>query len=315
MKKLFAVLLVLTLLAAGVACIKPEPAESVSVAALMGPTGVGLAYMMEGMSDTYTVELYNAPDQITGKFLSGEVNVAAVPVNLAAVLYQKTEGDVSAIAVNTLGVLYILDGAGDIASLSDLVGKTLYATGQGSTPEYVLSYLLEANGLTDDVTVEYVADHTTLATMLADGTAVYGMLPEPHVSAALAKNANLSVALDLNELYKEASGVDLVQGVYIVKTSWAAEHASAVDRFLFDCAASVEKVNTEDGAAAVVVKHGIIGSEAVAKTAIPQCNVVCVTGEEMKTVVSGTLDVLFAANPAATGGALPGEDFCYAAGK
>ncbi len=313
MKKLFACLMACLLLVTGAACAAKEPAEPVSVAALMGPTGIGLAYLMEDASDAYHVDLYNAPDQITGKFISGEIDIAAVPVNLASVLYGKTDGDVAVIAVNTLGVLYVIDGAGDIASLDDLAGKTLYATGQGSTPEYVLSYLLDANGLTDSVTVEYVADHTTLATMLADGSATYGMLPEPHVSAALAKNADLRVALDVNALYNTAAGLDLVQGCYIVKQSYLAENEAAVEAFLEDCAASADKVNTDANAAAIVVKHGIIGSEPVARAAIPQCHVVCVTGTEMQAIVSDTLGVLFAANPASTGGALPAADFYYAA--
>ena len=313
MKKLLAYVVVGLLLLGSIACGTKEPTEPVSVAALMGPTGVGLAYMMEEQSDAYTVELYNAPDQITGKFISGEVAIAAVPINLASVLYNKTEGDVAVIAVNTLGVLYILDSTGDIANISDLAGKTLYATGQSSTPEYVLSYLLNAYGLSDSVTVEYVADHTTLATMLADGSALYGMLPEPHVSAALAKNEGLKVALDVNALYRETTGLDLVQGCYIVRQSYWKEHQAAVDGFLKDCAASAERVNTDTEAAAIVVKNGILGSEAVAKVAIPQCNVVCITGTDMKTIVADTLSVLFAANPASVGGAVPNADFYYAA--
>lgn len=315
MKKLIAIAMTLLLLAVGAACTRKAPQEPVRVAALMGPTGVGLAYMMEEMGDAYQVELYNAPDQITGKFVSDEVDIAAVPVNLASVLYSKTEGGVAAIAVNTLGVLYLLDGTGDIATLHDLAGKTLYATGQGSTPEYVLSYLLESAGLADRVTVEYVADHTTLATMLADGTAAYGMLPEPHVSAALAKNAELRVALDVNALYKAAAGRDLVQGCYIVKQSYLNEHREEVERFLQDCAVSTERVNTAPDAAAVVVKHGIIGNETVARTAIPQCHVVCITGADMQDIVSGTLGVLFDANPASTGGRLPDPDFYYGASR
>ncbi len=308
MKKVIVLLLCAAMLLSLGACAK-KTQEPVSVAALMGPTGMGLAYMMAEQSDTYQVELFNAPDQITGKFISGEADIVAVPVNLASVLYAKTEGDVAVIAVNTLGVLYVLDGKGDLTSIEDLAGKTLYSSGQGSTPEYVLDYLLDAYGLTNQVTVEYVADHTTLAAMLADGSAEYGLLPEPHVSAAMAKSASLRVALDINALYRDKSGNDLVQGCYIVHKSYLAEHADAVSAFLKDCAASVNQVNSSPDAPAVLVEQGIIGNEAVAASAIPNCNVVCVIGSDMRAIVSDTLQVLFDANPASVGGTLPSDDF------
>lgn len=292
---------------------KPVPAEPVKVAALAGPTGVGLAYLMQDMQDRYSVEIFTAPDQVTAKIINGEVDIAAVPINLASVLFAKTEGKVNVIAINTLGVLYILENGETINSISDLAGKTIYATGQGSTPEYVLNYLLAANGLTDSVKVEYIADNTELIAKLADGTISVAMLPEPHVSVALAQGENVRVALSVNDLWKEKNETQLVQGVYIVRNEYLADHKAQVDAFLKDAADSANKVVTEEDAAAVVVAQGIIGKEPIAKKAIPNCNITLIAGEEMKQTVSDMLRVLFDANPKSIGGAMPADEFYYTA--
>lgn len=291
----------------------PVPAEPVKVAALAGPTGVGLAYLMQDMQDRYSVEIFTAPDQVTAKIINGEVDIAAVPINLASVLFAKTEGKVNVIAINTLGVLYILENGETINNISDLAGKTIYATGQGSTPEYVLNYLLAANGLTDSVKVEYIADNTELIAKLADGTISVAMLPEPHVSVALAQGENVRVALSVNDLWKEKNETQLVQGVYIVRNEYLADHKAQVDAFLKDAADSANKVVTEEDAAAVVVAQGIIGKEPIAKKAIPNCNITLIAGEEMKQTVSDMLRVLFDANPKSIGGAMPADEFYYTA--
>ena len=189
----------------------PVAAETVKVAALKGPTGMGLAYLMEENEGNYQVDIYDAPDAITGKFVSGEVDIAAVPINLASVLNKKLEGAVRMLAVDTLGVLYIIDTTDTVKTMADLAGKTVYATGQGSTPEYVLSDLLAANGLADKVTVEFVGEHAALAAMLASGEAEIGMLPEPNVSSVLLKNEQAKIALDLNAAWEESTGLGLVQ--------------------------------------------------------------------------------------------------------
>ena len=329
MKKIISLLLVLTLvLSIFVACNatqKPEetanepeqtneaPAEPVRVAALAGPTGVGLAYMMQDMQDRYNVELFTAPDQVTAKIVNGEVDIAAVPINLASVLYKKTEGKINVIAINTLGVLYVLENGNTINSIADLAGKTIWSTGEGSTPEYILNYLLDANGLTDSVTAEYIADNAELIAKLADGSAEVALLPEPHVSIATAQNENVRVALKVNDLWAEKNDTELVQGVYIVRTDYLAEHKAEVDAFLKDAETSAKKVVTEEDAAAVVVAQGIIGKEPIAKRAIPNCNIVLITGAQMKANVSAMLKVLFDANPKSVGGAMPDDDFYYAA--
>lgn len=253
--------------------------------------------------------MYDAPDVVTGKFISGEVDVAAVPVNLASVLYHKTEGEAVMIAVNTLGVLYILENGDSVQSLSDLAGKTLYATGQGSTPEYVLNRLLSENGLSDGVTVEYVGEHAALAGMVASGEAELAMLPEPNVSAVLLKNDSVRIALDLTKEWESAFDTTLVQGCYIVRKSVLEAHPQAVKAFVEAAAASTEYMLSAEDAPAVAAAQGIVPSEGVAKEAIPHCNLVCITGEEMQRIAGEMLSALFEANPKSIGGALPGDAF------
>ena len=280
MKKALLILTALVMLFA-LGCAK-APAEPVNIAALKGPTGMGISYLMQEGSGKYNIELQDAPDVVIGKFVSGEIDIAAVPVNLAATLYNKTEGNVVLLNIDTLGVLYIVENGNTIQSLSDLAGKTIYATGEGATPQFVLDYLLAQNGLTDKVKVEYVGEHTALAAMLASGEAEIGLLPEPFVSSVLVKNSNARVALDLNKAWEDASGTKLVMGVYIASRAFYNEHPDQVKAFLKDYAASVEKVNTADDAASVVANLGIVGSEAIAKQAIPRSYIVSITGDEMK---------------------------------
>ena len=306
MKKALLILTALVMLFA-LGCTK-APAEPVNIAALKGPTGMGISYLMQEDSGKYNIELQDAPDVVVGKFVSGEIDIAAVPVNLAATLYNKTEGNVVLLNIDTLGVLYIVENGNTIQSLSDLTGKTIYATGEGATPQFVLDYLLAQNGLTDQVKVEYVGEHTALAAMLASGEAAIGLLPEPFVSSVLVKNPNARVALDLNQAWEDASGTKLVMGVYIASRTFYNEHPDQVKAFLKDYAASVEKVNTADDAASVVANLGIVGSEAIAKQAIPRSYIVSITGDEMKSAASAVLNVLFTANPKSVGGKLPGDD-------
>ena len=305
MKKLLAILTLAVMLFA-LGCAK-APAEPVNVAALKGPTGMGISYMMDD-KEKYNVELQDAPDVVVGKFINGEIDIAAVPLNLAAVLYNKTEGNVVLLNLDTLGVLYIVENGNTIQSLADLAGKTIYASGEGATPQYVLDYLLAQNGLTDKVTVKYVGEHTALAAMVASGEAQIALLPEPFVSAVTVKNPDVRVALDLNTAWEEASGTKLVMGVYIASRTFYNEHPDQVKAFLADYAASVEKVNTSADAAQKIADLGIVGSAAIATQAIPRSYIVSITGEEAKTAASAVLNVLFTANPKSVGGKLPGDD-------
>jgi len=305
MKKLLAILILVVMVFA-VGCAK-APAEPINVAALKGPTGMGISYMMDD-TKMYNVELQDAPDVVTGKFISGEIDIAAVPLNLAAVLYNKTEGNVVILNLDTLGVLYIVENGNTINSLADLAGKTIYASGEGSTPQFVLDYLLAQNGLTDQVTVKYVGEHSALAAMVASGEAQIALLPEPFVSSVTVKNPAVRVALDLNAAWEEASGTKLVMGVYIASRTFYNEHPDQIKAFLSDYAASVEKVNSSPDAAQKIADLGIVGSAAIAEQAIPRSYIVSITGDEMKSAASAVLNVLFTANPASVGGKLPGDD-------
>ena len=309
MKKKLICALLACLLLLSMGCAGEKPQTTLRIAALKGPTGMGLAYLMQEESSAFSVELLDAPDVVTGKFINGEIDIAAVPVNLAAVLSNKTDGKAVMIAVNTLGVLYILENGETVHSMEDLAGKTLYATGQGSTPQYVLEYLLEQNGLKDRVTVEYIAEHATLAAMAASGEAPLAMLPEPNVSSVLLKNESARIALDLTSEWDAVSDAQLLQGCYIVQRSVLESEPEAVRAFLSAAAESAARVNSEAEAPALIAELGIVGSEAIAARAIPNCNIVCLTGEQMQEAAEAMLSVLFAANPKSMGGQLPDASF------
>ena len=313
MKKILAILLLLSLLIGCLPGCAKAPAAPLNVATLKGPTGMGMTQMMQDGGAKYNFTLSSAPDEVTAMVISGQADIAAVPVNLAAVLYNKLEGDVRVIAASTLGVLYVLENGESVQSFADLAGKTLYATGQASTPEYILQYLLEKNGVADSVTVEYKAEHSELAALMASGEAALGMLPEPNVTAAMAKNPSLRIALDLTEEWGKVTDAPMVQSAIICRASYYEEHKKDVAAFLQDYAASVAYVNESPAQAAAQMETlGIVPAAAIGEKAIPNCHIVCLTGADMQNAASAMLNVLFAANPKSVGGALPGEDF-YAA--
>ena len=285
---------------------------------LAGPTGIGMAGIMEGNEGAYEFTLCSAANDIVAAIASGSADVAACPTNLAATLYHKTSGAVQLLALNTLGVLHVVTADVRIQSVQDLAGRTVHATGQGSVPEYVLRYILEQNGLSDSVTVEYVAEHSELATMLAAGRAQIGVLPEPHVTSALMQNDSLRAALDVTALFEDAARADgnadmaLSMGCVIVRRAYAQEHPEALAQFMADYAASVELVNADVSAAAQLVqKHGVLPKAAVAERAIPNCHIVFITGEAMRAQIEPLYQLLFDANPASVGGALPDDAFYY----
>ena len=294
------------------------PAD-ISVTALKGPTGMGLASLMEASANgeaknNYTFTLAGDPTQVSAAVIKGETDIACVPVNLASTLYNKTGGEYICLAINTLGVLHILTTEEDVNSLSDLAGKTLYATGQGSTPEYILNYILEKNGLKDKVTVEYEAEHTALVSLFATGKVTLGMLPEPNVSAALAQTEGLRQVIDLTAEWDKISETSAVQGCVIVSKKFANENPMALETFMQEYANSVEFVNANvDEAAAMCEEYGIVPKAPIAKRAYPNCNIVFVSGAEMKASLSAFLKVLYDANPASVGGNLPADDFYYGA--
>lgn len=315
MKKLFALLLAALMLTAVLAgCSSPSAIEQpINIAALKGPTGMGMTVLMgDELKDKYNITLSSAPDDVSAKLISGEVDIAAVPLNLASVLYNKTEGGIVMLAVNTLGVLYILENGDTIQSIDDLAGKTLYATGQGATPEYMLNYLLEQYGLTDSVSIEYKSEHSELAALMASGDVTLGMLPEPMVTSVLMKNENVRVALDLNDLWEQKTGISPVQGCLVVRTEYLQENEAAVQEFLNDYEASVAYVNEHHSKASLLMEsYGVLDNAAMADASIGKSNIVFITGSDMRDMAEAMLNVLFDANAKSVGGALPGDDFYY----
>ena len=300
-------------LAAFAACSKKQDDTEIRIAALKGPTGMGMVKQADKQNyPNYTVSIEASPDALNPRIISGEVDVAAVPVNLASVLYNKLDGDISVLAVSTLGVLYVLEAGSEVNSVADLAGKTVYATGQGATPEYILNYLLDKNGVAGSVEVNYVGEHAALATMLADGSAEIGMLPEPNVTSTLAGNDDLRIALNLTEEWNKVCSTELVQGVVIARKSFVNEHPEAIEQFLREYEKSSAFVNENiDEAAKLIVDAGILGNVEIAKKAIPNCNISFSKGEAMHKAVEGMLAVLFEANPKSIGGKLPDKDFYY----
>lgn len=319
-KKMISVLLTAGLLAGTLAgsCITVSAEETASdkiaVGALKGPTAMGMAQLLD--DDSYDFTIAASPDEIVPQIVQGNVDIAAVPSNLAAVLYQKTQKNVSVLAVNTLGVLYLVENGESIQSVEDLKGKTIYASGKGATPEYALEYVLSANGIDPekDVTIEYKSEHAEVVAALANDQTAAGLLPQPFVTTALMKNDSLRVALDLNQLWQDGVSDDsqLVTGVVVVRNDYLKEHEADVDDFMDAYQASVEFVNSDpDQAAKIIGAHDIIAEE-VAKKAIPDCSIVFVEGEEMQTMLSGYLSTLEQQNPEMVGGQLPDDDFYYA---
>lgn len=300
-------------LAAFAACSKKQDDTEIRIAALKGPTGMDMVKLADKQNyPNYTVSIEASPDALNPRIISGEVDVAAVPVNLASVLYNKLDGDISVLAVSTLGVLYVVEAGSEVNSVADLAGKTVYATGQGATPEYILNYLLDKNGVAGSVEVNYVGEHAALATMLADGSAEIGMLPEPNVTSTLAGNDNLRIALNLTEEWNKVCSTELVQGVVIARKSFVNEHPEAIEQFLREYEKSSAFVNENiDEAAKLIVDVGILGNVEIAKKAIPNCNISFSKGEAMHKAVEGMLAVLFEANPKSIGGKLPDKDFYY----
>ena len=294
---------------------------------LAGPTGMGSAKLLQDAEEgktanRYSYTLFSAPDQVTAKLIAGELDIAAVPTNLAAVLYQKTKGSVQLLALNTLGVLHLVTAEGEsVASVEDLKGRTVYSSGQAAVPEYVLDYILDSYGLKDQVTVVYEAEHDAVIAALASGKAKIAVLPEPKVTAALAQVQGLSKALDLTVEWEKAAEKNgagdstLAMGCMVVRTDFARENKAAVDAFLPEYKASVEYMRdgaNADGAAALCESFGIIPKAAVAKKALPGSNLFFAEGAEMKTRITPFYEILFGFAPASVGGALPDDTFYYA---
>ena len=290
-------------------------ADGLRVAGLKGPTTMGLVNLMESDAGAnYNFTMYGAADEIVPLLVKGELDAAAVPANLAATLYQKTSGAVEVACVNTLGVLYILENGDTIQSVADLKGQTIVTTGKGTTPEYVLRYVLSQNGLDpdSDVTIEYCSESTEVLSKVQVGGATIAMLPQPFVTSALSQVEGLRVALDMNDEWQKVAGSQLVTGVLVVRKDAVEADPEAFEEFLNGYADSVEAANTDlEGTAALCESYGIVAKAALAQKALPECNIVFERGEQMKTDLVNYFQVLYDADPASVGGAMPADDFYY----
>jgi NitT/TauT family transport system substrate-binding protein len=297
----------------------------VNITALKGPTAMGLVSFMdksdsgEITDNTYNFEIDASIDEVTPKLIQGKTDIAAVPANVASVLYNNTEGEIKVLAINTLGVLYIVE-SGDITinSVADLQGKTIYASGKGATPEYALNYILSENGIDPDtdVDIEWKSEHAEcLSALLAQDNAI-AMLPQPFVTTAQTKSGNINVVLDLtNEWDKLQASTEtpsaLLTGVVVARKDFVDENPEAISAFMTHYKDSVDFVTTNtDEAAALVGKYDIV-TEEIAKKALPFCNITYIDGNEMKEKLSGYLNVLYEQNPKSIGGTLPNDDFYF----
>ena len=315
MKKCLCLLLALLVLAAALPALADSP---VRVAALKGPTAMGMVQMMRDGGDGYEFTLAASADEVTPKLVKGELDIAAVPANLASVLYNNTDGAVRVLAVNTLGVLYIAERGETVQSVEDLRGKTIYTAGKGSTPEYALNYILSGNGIDParDVTIEFKSEHAEcLAALLNDPSAV-AMLPQPFATVAQSKAEDMRIALDLTEEWNALqSGAEnpsaMITGVVIARTGFIEENPGAVAAFMDDYGRSVRFTQENAAEAAALIGEYGIFEATVAEKALPYCNIVFISGEEMRAQLGGYLAELYAQNPASVGGALPAGDFYF----
>lgn len=289
-------------------------ADALRIGSLKGPTSIGLASMMMQEQGMFTVTA--TADEITPKLLQDELDIALVPANLAATLYQKTNGGIRVLDVNTLGVLYAVTAAADVASVADLHGRTVYLTGKGTVPEYTVRALLEASDVPlDEVDIQFRSEPAEVAALIAQDTEAVGILPQPYATAATLKNDALKSVIDLTSAWEEATGGErgsLITGVTIAKASTVENKAAGIAEFVRRHAASTNVANDDPTAIAdEVVELGIVGNAQIAEQAIPACNVVCLTDQYLINALSGYLETLYEQDPASVGDALPGPDFYY----
>lgn len=318
-KKLLITTLVVSMLLALCGCKGKESAQ-VRVASLKGPTSMGLVHLMDQAEKgqakgNYSFEMATAADEILPKMISGDLDIALIPANVASILYKKSNENITVIDINTLGVLYAVSSDESISSVSDLEGKTVFLTGKGTTPDFVLNYLLNQAGLDEQsVTLEFKSEPTEVVALLAQNPDAIGILPQPFVTAATTQNENLNIVFDLTKEWESLSQgtSSLVTGVTVVRNDFLKEHQKEVDLFIEEHKSSADFANANvDEAAELVANLGIIEKAPIAKKAIPNCNITCITGQDMKAALKGYLEVLFNSDPTSVGGALPADNFYY----
>ncbi|KYH28368.1 MULTISPECIES: ABC transporter substrate-binding protein [Clostridium] len=290
--------------------------EKIKIAVLKGPTGMGIVKLMEENKDKYDISLYDSPDQIVSKIVNGDVDGAAIASNLAPILYNKTNGEVQLVGVNTLGVLHIVENGNTIKNVEDLKGKTIYISGKGATPEFVLNYILEKNGLdpNKDVKIEFKGQHADVASLLASKEASIAVLPEPFVTTTQMKDKDLRVAVDLTKEWEKVSNnkSQLIMGAMVFRKDFLDKRESEINEFLTKYKESVDFVNNNAAEAGKLMeKNGIIAKAKVAEMAIPKCNIVLIKAQDAKKSLNEFYTVLKNSDPKSIGGKLPDENFYY----
>ncbi len=323
MKKILSLFLAIVLIAVSIfalsSCAKKTD-DAIKVTTLNGTTGFGMAPLMKEHSlgntkNEYEFEVQSDASVVTAGLINGTIDIAALPTNAAANVYNKTNGGVQIIAINTLGVLYVVTNGVEITSIADLEGKTIYCPAQN--PLFITKYILEKNGLSDKVTIDSTtyAKPDALRDAVKNGSIEIAVLPEPMVTIAKSGNQNVKVALDLTDEWNKISdGKQLVQGCVVVRTEFANEYPGSVNSFLKEYKASIEALNEDPTSAAASIKEfGIFANENVAKNAIPKCNIAYMDGEDMKVAMENFLEAMNSIAPASIGNAIPGDDFYYGA--
>lgn len=294
-------------------------AQDMHIACLKGPTGVGMAKLVEDAqnkktANNYTFTIATAADEISGKIISGEINIASVPTNLAAKLHQKTNGKITMLAVNTLGVLSFLSSDESVKTMADLKGKTIYSAGEGSNPEYILKYILKQNNIDPekDVTIKFVSTGEQLSAAMISGQATVAMVPEPAATTVLTKKTTVKRIFTVNDEWEKVSDSKLMMGCVVALDSYIENNKAAVDKFLEEYKASIAFANSNiDDTAKYCESYGIVPSAAIAKAAIPTCNVKYVDKSDMKNSIKGYFEVLLSFDAESIGGKLPDDKFYY----
>ena len=284
---------------------------TINIACMKGPTGIGMIKLIDDSeegktSNKYYYSIVGTADEIATNLIKGDLDIAAVPCNLASVLYNKTEGEILTLGINTLGVLYIVEAGESVNSVDDLQGKTIYSTGQGTTPEYTLRFLLSSAGIDPDkdVDIQFKSEAPEVLAALQQDTSAVAMLPQPYATVALNSDENIRLALDVTKEWENHCDDTVVTGVLVARKSFIEENPDALDAFMEEYKASTTYANSNiDETAALLEKYDIFKA-AIAKKAIPYCNVTLITGEEMKTKAMSYLNILLKENPASIGGKL-----------
>ena len=296
--------------------------------ALSGPTGVGASWLMEYYSaeNAFTdmpfildSTIVTDNTEVQAALNNKTVDVAAIATNAAAVLSAKNPDSIQVLAVNTLGVLYILEKGDTVHSMADLKGKTLYCPSntKGANPEHILNHLLTGNGVDpSDVNIEWLTPQEITVKMTSSDAGIC-MLPVPAATALLVKDSGVREAVSLSDAWQDLEGSPLPMGCVVARTEYIEENPLGVEAFLAAYEKSINYIsdpaNSAD-ASALVAQYEFAPNDQVAAKAIPQCSLTFVTGQEMKTTLEDYYTILFQTAPASIGGGLPYDSFYYGVG-